>query len=241
MKRIYRETLDKITASDAMKAETIARMQEKAQKKKPALPFRKKLSLAITVAACVLCLCIAVPLAVHYAKLPRNPGTTTPPKIGVYALGQTYTREDGGSVTFTGIRVENDLTVNGAAYRGNYLILTGTFDFEQFSFYTNESIASLFNEDIGEDTVLRLESDLTTQLSEADLHINDSASGETRGEVNLVYRINAATLAFIEAHNGDTHAADEVHGDITLNLSGCYVNETELVQFIFFCEDIALP
>lgn len=244
MKQIYKETLSKIKASDEAKSETIARMQEKLEKKKsPALSFRKKLSLAVTSIVCVLCICIAIPLLVHYTNLTDNPGTgtTTPPNIGVYSIGQTYTREDGSSVTFTNIRVENNLTVNGTTARGIYLIITGTFDFEQFAFYTNESIATLFNEDIGEDTVLRLDNDLTMQLSKADLHINDSTGGETHGEVNLVYRINTVTLEFITAHNNDTHADDEVHGDITLNLSGCYTEQNELIQFIFFCEDIKLP
>lgn len=157
MKRLYIETLDKIRASDEAKAETVARMREKlAEKKNSVRSLRKKRLTAVASAVCVVVLWIAVPLGILRAGSRDEPGTgtQTPPDIGVYTLGRTYTREDGSSVTFTGIRVENNLTVNGTEHRGIYLIMTGIFDFGQFSFYTNESIASLFNEDIGEDTVL---------------------------------------------------------------------------------------
>lgn len=243
MKKIYKETMSKIKASDAIKAEMIARMQEKKADKNAYAPLaRKRLALAITSAIFVICLCISIPLIVHYTDIENgNTGTLTPPSIDVYQIRQTYNREDGASATFTDVRVENNLTINGIAYRGIYLIITGSFDFAQFAFFTNESLATLFNEDIGEDIILRLDPTLTTQLSEANLHIDGSTCGETRGEVQLVYRINASTLEFITAHNGDTHATDEVHGDITLNLSGCYTDKDELVQFIFFCEDVTLP
>ena len=112
MKRIYKETLDKIRASDEAKSETVARMREKlAEKKIPFAPSAKKRLTAVASAVCVVVLCIAVPLGILRAGSRDEPGTgtQTPPDIGVYTLGRTYTREDGSSVTFTGIRGETIL------------------------------------------------------------------------------------------------------------------------------------
>lgn len=89
-------------------------------------------------------------------------------------------------------------------------------------------------------TILRLDKEVTLQLSEAELRIDEQEGVETKGQVGLAYCINALTLDFITAHNSDTYEPNEVHGDITLNLSGCYFEENTLVQVLFFYEDIRL-
>lgn len=164
-----------------------------------------------------------------------------PQNTGVYRIGQMYTRDDGGTVNFTNIRIEKNPTITGTTYNGIYLIISGTFAFDRYALFTDESAVTLFNKDIGENIVLYFDRTLTEKLSAADLHIDDNNKGETRGKVSLVYRIGNTTLDFIVAHANDPYDPDSVFGDITLTLSDCYMKDGIAAQFIFFCKDIVLP
>lgn len=112
MKRLYIETLDKIRASDEAKAETVARMREKlAEKKNSVRSLRKKRLTAVASAVCVVVLWIAVPPGILRAGSRDEPGTV-PKRLPISAYirsGGPIRERNGSSVTFTGIRVENNL------------------------------------------------------------------------------------------------------------------------------------
>ena len=244
MKNEYKSAMDKIHASEEVKQETIRRMQE-AGAAAPDTPPKKrlskgKLSVLLASVACIVCLCIVLPLVLHNDAAP-DPGINVgdPQQNDIIGLNERYTDADGNTLGFSGIAVQNGITVHDTVYDGYYLVLSGAIDFDTYALFTAESSLTFFDLDTGQTTLLPLHTTLTEALSEADLHVDDyTANGPSSGAIRLVFTIDAASADYIRLHAEDIIPEGTLEGDFTLQLSGCYADSSTLTSFIFFCNEI---
>ncbi|MDE7453594.1 MAG: hypothetical protein K2N22_04220 [Clostridia bacterium] len=222
----YRELFDGITASDDAKKETIEKLCTAAP-----IKSKKKVNLtalisAISTAACLIFVCTFFTIMFR----PGNGGGNSQP--ATYALNQTYTHENGGTITFDGI----ELTETDSGY---YLVLCGEFNLPSFTIVKDGIKLNCIRKDVTEESgeiSFNFNKTLTQALSDADLHIEVS-SAETKGRANIVFDVNENTAALIKNHLNSEATENEY--DLELFIDGCYY-ELAKALFVFNFNQIIL-